>query len=62
MITVAILINGNPLVARNAVNKSEVNDQGETKYLADDGTVVWHKRSDGSVVLAHKLLELIKND
>ena len=62
MITVAILINGQPIVARNAVNKIERNDKGETKYLTDSGEVVWHHRKDGAVVLAHKLLDLIKND
>jgi hypothetical protein len=62
MITVAILINGNPIVARNAVNKVETNDKGETKYLTDSGEVVWHKREDGAVKLAHKLLDLIRND
>lgn len=59
MITVAILINGQPIVARNAVNKGQVNDKGETKYLTDSGEVIWHKSKDGAVKLAHKLLDLI---
>ena len=62
MITVAILINGNPIVARNAVNKTEVNELGETKYITDSGEVVWHKQEDGAVALAHKLLDLISNE
>lgn len=62
MITVAILINGNPLVARNAINQKEQNEKGETKYLTDSGEIVWHKRDAGAVALAHKLLSLIKND
>lgn len=61
MITVAILINGNPIVARNAVNQSEENERGETKYLTDSGEVVWHRYEDGAVALAHKLLDLIRN-
>lgn len=62
MITVAILINGKPIVARNAVNKMETNDKGETKYLTDCGTIVWHDPTEGAVVLSKKLLNLIKND
>jgi len=62
MITVAILINGQPIVARNAVNKIERNELGETKYLTDSGDIIWHKRTDGAVTLAKKLLDLIKND
>lgn len=62
MITVAILINGNPIVARNAVNLARVNDKGETAYKTDSGEIIWHDPADGAVALAHKLLDLIKND
>jgi hypothetical protein len=62
MITVAILINGNPIVARNATNQGVINENGETKYFTDSGEVIWHKKGDGAVVLAHKLLDLIRND
>lgn len=62
MITVAILINGHPLVARNARNTGDINEDGQTKYTTDSGDTVWHKREDGAVVLAHKLLDLIKNN
>ncbi len=62
MITVAILINGQPIVARNAINQSKVNHRGETKYLTDSGEVIWHKRGDGAVKLAKALLDLIKNE
>lgn len=62
MITVAILINGQPIVAKNAVNQAEENEHGETKYLTDAGEVIWHKRSDGARVLAKKLLDTIRND
>jgi hypothetical protein len=61
MITVAILINGQPIVAKNAINQAEENDKGETKYLNDAGEVIWHKRGDGAVALAHKLLDTIRN-
>lgn len=62
MLTVAILINGNPLVAKNAVNKIEKNKRGQVKYLTDSGEVVWHDPKDGAVVLAKKLLDTIRND
>ena len=62
MITIAILINGNPLLAINAINKSLENGDGQTLYLTTEGQKVWHKRSDGAVVLAKKLLDCIKND
>lgn len=62
MLTVAILINGNPIVAKNAVNKMEKNERGETKYLTDSGEIIWHDGNDGAIVLAKKLLDLIRND
>lgn len=62
MITVAILINGNPIVARNAINQARTNDLGETEYLTDSGETIWHHRDDGAVELAHRLLNLIRND
>lgn len=62
MITVAILINGNPLVARNAVNTGRINDKGYTLYHTDSGETVLHKPEDGAIALAHQLLDLIKND
>ena len=65
MITVAILINGNPLVAKCAVNqitKMDKNEKGETPYKVDSGEIIWHKPEDGAVVLAHKLLDTIRND
>lgn len=29
-------------------------------YISDCGKKVWHKRKDGTVALAHKLLDLIE--
>jgi hypothetical protein len=54
MLTVAILKNGNPLVARSARRTKP----GE--YLCDDGTVIQHNYDDGAVELAVKLLRTIK--
>lgn len=62
MITVAVLINGQPIVAKNAINQAEENEDGYTKYLTDGGDVVWHKRGDGAVTLAKKLLDCIRNE
>ncbi len=62
MITVAILINGNPIVARNAINQSRQNENGETAYLTDAGEIIWHPREAGAVALAKKLLDTIRND
>ena len=59
MITVAILINGKPILARSAVNKGEDAD-GMTTYDCDDGSVLRHKRSDGAVPLAIQMLKTIK--
>lgn len=62
MITVAILINGNPIVARCAINQDRTNDKGETEYLTDSGETIWHARDEGAVALAHRLLDMIRND
>jgi hypothetical protein len=58
MITVAIMINANPIITRTAVNKGEVPSAPHiTKYHVDDGSTVHHKRGDGPVVLAKKILD-----
>lgn len=62
MITVAILINGNPIVAKNAVNQMRRNKKGETAYKTDSGKIIWHDSEKGAVVLAHKLLDTIRNE
>ena len=59
MITVAILINGNPITARSAVNREELSN-GECKYHCDDGTIITHNPDDGCVSLAKKMLDTIK--
>lgn len=57
MFTVAILVNGQPILARSAVNQTERNDKGETRYLLDSGHEVWHRRDDGAIALARKLID-----
>lgn len=63
MITVAILINGNPIMARSAVNTGKLkrNGKGETVYRTDCGKNIYHKREDGAVALAHQLLDAIED-
>lgn len=62
MLTVAILINGNPIVAKNAINQDRRNAKGETAYKIDSGEIIWHNPEHGAVRLAHKLLDTIRND
>jgi len=61
MISVAIMINGNPIMARSAVNqgKPKLHD-GTVEYLVDDGTRLYHKPGEGAIVLAKMLLDTIK--
>ena len=61
MITVAILINGNPILARSATNVADL-DNGECKYRVDTGDTIRHRPDDGAVALAHKLLDTIKKN
>ena len=61
MITVTILINGNPILTRSARNLGQSEDNPDLCfYKVDDATIVAHKPSDGAVALAHKLLDTIK--
>ena len=62
MITVAILINGNPLMARSATNTGIIDKDrgGTTIYRCDTGQDIYHYPSDGAVALAHKLLDTIE--
>ena len=47
MITVAILINGQPVAARSAVNVGKL-DSGHHEYKLDDGKTLVHRREDGA--------------
>lgn len=60
MITAAILINGQPIMARSATRQEERNAKGEVRYLVDDGSSIWHDPEKGAVPLAIKLLKTIK--
>jgi hypothetical protein len=61
LITVAILINGQPIVVKTAVNVGRSKD-GAHKYICDGGDIIWHNRDDGAVELARQLLDTIRND
>lgn len=59
MITVAILINGQPIITRSAVNISEERDTKRFTqiYEVDDGRIINHNYDDGAIPLAIKMLE-----
>ena len=59
MITIAILINGQPLTARSALNTGKTMGT-KTIYQVDDGGMVFHDPNDGAVELCKLLLARIK--
>lgn len=59
MITVAVLINGQPIYTRSAVRESGSISEICT-YRCDDGSIITHTYDDGAVTLAHKMLDTIK--
>ena len=60
MITVAILINGKPIMARSAVNHTTINLAGHCEYHVDDGTKIVFNPHRGAVALGIELLKTIK--
>lgn len=64
MITVSILINGNAIYTRSAVNVTDENVRikADTKctYEVDTGVKIVHRYGDGAVVLAKLMLDTIK--
>jgi hypothetical protein len=52
VISVSISINGNSIMARSAVNLSEL-ENGNCSYAVDDGSKIEHDPDDGAVELAH---------
>lgn len=65
MITVAILINGEPIVVCSAVNKGYIFADEEIghpkvdmcRYETTVGTTLHHSRGDGAIKLAKKMLD-----
>ncbi len=63
MITAAILVNGNPIMARSAHRVAEGGMvDGTTYYKCDDGGIIAHDPEDGAVKLAIKLLERLDEE
>lgn len=60
MISVVILINGNPIMARSAVNTGKETSPGFYEYNVDDGSTIIHERELGAVPLAIEMLKTIK--
>lgn len=61
MLSVTIFINDRPVITRSCLNKSsEYRKRGKQIYHVDDGNVIEHNAEDGCVVLAQKLLALVK--
>lgn len=63
MITVSISVNGRPIYARTAVNKTrdpETPQDDPHEYHLDDGSVVMHIPDLGCIELAIKMLKTIK--
>lgn len=58
MITVSILINGQPIFTRTAVRVETKGAMGY--YKVDDGQVIQHEIHRGAVLLATKMLKTIK--
>jgi len=59
MITVNILINGQPLFTRSAWRTKGKSGEKCT-YKLDDGSTVKHNYDDGAIPLAKKLLDTIQ--
>ena len=59
MITVSIVINGETILTRFAVNRGE-HERGIRVYAVDDGTVIYHHPDDGAIKLAINMLKTTK--
>jgi hypothetical protein len=59
MITVSILINGQPIFTRSAHNKGDTNAEGCHRYVTDAGETIYHDRDDGAIELAKLMLDTI---
>jgi hypothetical protein len=59
MITVSILINGNAIATRSAVNVG-LTPEEKSIYKLDDGATILHRREHGAVALAIEMLKSIK--
>jgi hypothetical protein len=62
MISVVILINGYPVMARSAFRLTDNGEKKENDYQLDTGEIIKHIPSDGAVPLCKKLLDTIKEN
>jgi len=63
LITVCILINGNPIYTRSAVNITKSDSEYKiNEYKVDEGSIIEHCPIDGAVELAKKMLDTIKEE
>lgn len=58
MLTVVIMINGEPVFTRSAVRVEDLEDN-HGRYEVDEGSELVHDRDEGAVELARKLLDTI---
>jgi hypothetical protein len=57
MITVAIYVNGVPLIVRSASRVGKPKKGKPSEYRVDTGDIIMHYYDEGAIVLAHKLLD-----
>lgn len=66
MITVAININGNCLMAKSAVRfvdpPTKGSQKGLAQYRTDCNHIIEHNPDDGAIALAHKMLDLLHEE
>jgi len=60
MISIVILINGYPVMARSAFRTTEAAEDEENKYQVDTGEKIIHIPSDGVVPLCKAMLDTIR--
>jgi hypothetical protein len=62
MISIVILINGYPVMARSAFRLTENGEDNENDYQVDTGDVLIHIPSRGAIPLCKALLDTIKEN
>jgi hypothetical protein len=64
MITVTILINGQPILTRSGTRTAEGlgTDKDYAEYTLDTGEKIWHAPEEGAIELAKKMLDTIDKE
>lgn len=63
MITVGIFINERLIAKSQAVNTTDMDDQGRTIYRTNKDKLLYHRREDGALPLVQQLVgELVPED